>query len=1565
MSAHEIMKSVLMCSMHTPPTLPNSPSLLVHPTPGSKSVRFSTMSAHEIMKSAEVQVSERSLYQLPERKPTPFGVLDPRLGTTSKKGECTTCNGTLQDCAGHFGYIRLELPVYHMGYFKVILLIMQCICKNCGRILLSDEERRQWLKKFRHPRVEVLQKKAMVKRVSERCKRTRMCHYCGDHNGTVKKLTGTLKLSHDKYGKDMDAKDDVVRRMEAAVEANKEIAQHSSKVADDLNPVRVLWLMERMLDEDCELLDLYYRPERLIVTHLSVPPVAIRPSVVMESAAGSNEDDATMKLAVIIEVNSALRLGIQKGLPMPNLVENWDFLQLQVGLYINSELPGLPLAAQPTKPTRGFVQRLKGKQGRFRQNLSGKRVDFSGRTVISPDPNLKISEVAVPMHMAQLLTFPEAVSRHNIHKLRQLVINGTAKYPGANFVLYPNGNKWFLKYGDRRRVAAELKYGDIVERHLEDGDMVLFNRQPSLHRMSIMCHRARVMPWKTLRFNESVCNPYNADFDGDEMNMHVPQTEEARTEALLLMGVENNLCTPKNGEILVASTQDFLTSAFLITRRDTFYDRASFCLLCSYMTDGAMQVDIPTPALLKPVELWTGKQLIGVLVRPSAHDRVFVTLGVPEKTYSKKGGPFCVNDGFVFFRNSELLSGQLGKATLGNGSKLGLFALLMREYSAQVAAVCMNRLAKLSARWIGNHGFSIGIDDVQPSKHLYNEKQRAVEEGYDASLQHIQAFNEGRLTLQPGCNAAQTLEANITGELNRIREEAGKVCLRELHWRNSPLIMSQCGSKGSPINISQMVACVGQQSVGGKRAPNGFLHRSLPHFPRHDRSPQAKGFVANSFYSGLTPTEFVFHTMGGREGLVDTAVKTAETGYMSRRLMKALEDLSVAYDGTVRNASGGIVQMRYGDDGMDPAHMEGSDGGALNLDRTFTTCQALRPMRSDPPLFPDEMRAHMQTRFAAPEFADPESEGGCSTRFRDSVLGFLDKQLGAIEGTRRRLGLPVTKEETERGVEDAMEVDGKAGKEGVETEEGNGEGKGDGKVEGEGKGEGQEEAEGEGEGKKERVLERGVAEKVARNLCGITAKQLQVREQGVSGVLGMMMTEKVLERGVAEKVLERGVAEKVLERGVAEKVLERGVAEKVLERGVAEKVLERGVAEKVLERGVAEKVLERGVAEKVLERGVAEKVLERGVAEKVARNLCGVKAKQLQLFLDTCIRRYQSKRMEPGTAVGAIGAQSIGEPGTQMTLKTFHFAGVASMNVTLGVPRIKEIINAAKNISTPIVTVKLETDNDVKAARIVKGRIEKTTLGEVVKSMKTVLTPSQAMLSIRLDMHRISALQLDITAYTVADAITTASRLRMKLKAQHIRVVSADKLLVYSPEQDRRQLLFSLHSLRKKLPQVMVKGIASVERAVINDLGGGKYNLLVEGTNFGAVLGITGVDGCKTKSNHVMEVESVLGIEAARYAIMHEINYTMGSHGMTIDPRHMMLLADVMTYKGEVLGITRFGIAKMKDSVLMLASFEKTTDHLFDAAVHGRKDEIEGVSECIIMGIPMPVGTGLFKLKQK
>uniref|UniRef100_A0A1D1XDD4 DNA-directed RNA polymerase subunit n=1 Tax=Anthurium amnicola TaxID=1678845 RepID=A0A1D1XDD4_9ARAE len=1333
-----------------------------------KSIRFSTFSGEEIRKSAEVQVWNNRFYDA-NVKPVEHGLLDLRMGPGSKMGFCATCHGSFSDCPGHFGFLKLTLPVFNIGYFNSILNILKCICKSCARILLPEKERKEYLKKMRNPRSDISQKNAYVKAIRDKCKASR-CVRCGYINGVVKKGQSSLGIVQD-FTK---VHDESLEEFHSALShiKDKERFRRTHVLSSD----RVLTLFKSMVDEDCEVLHLADRPEKLIVTDIAVPPVAIRPSVFVDLKS-SNEDSITNMLRNIINTNSILREDLEGAAPAFKCLDCWAVLQALVAEYINSEAPGVA-----DSKNRGFVQRLKGKQGRFRGNLSGKRAEFTGRTVISPDPNLKITEVAIPILMARILTYPERVSQHNIEKLRQCVRNGPTKYPGANFVSHPDGTRLHLKYVERKNVANELKYGYIVERHLEDGDVVLFNRQPSLHRMSIMSHRARVMPWRTLRFNESVCNPYNADFDGDEMNLHVPQTEEARTEALLLMGVQNNLCTPKNGEILVASTQDFLTSSFLITRKDTFYDRAAFSLMCSYMNDGMDSIDLPTPALLKPVELWTGKQLFSVLIRPNAHTRVFLNLTVKERIYSKSRETMCHNDGFVYFRNSELLSGQLGKVTLGNGNKDGLFSVLIRDYNTHAAATCMNRLAKLSARWIGNHGFSIGIDDVQPGESLNRKKKETIENGYEECDKDICSYNKGNLQLQSGCNAAETLEASITKRLNDIREDTGKICMKELHWRNSPLIMSQCGSKGSAINISQMIACVGQQSVGGRRAPNGFIDRSLPHFHRNSKTPSAKGFVANSFYSGLTATEFFFHTMGGREGLVDTAVKTAETGYMSRRLMKSLEDLSTHYDQTVRNASGGIVQFVYGDDAMDPAKMEGEDGNPLNLNQLFSKIMATCPLGSHATLSPSEILQIVDKRLTE---TDMHTEGGSSDAFRKSLTDFISKTVAALKKTRKALQLD----------EDNI-------------------GKGD-----------------------------------------------------------------------------------------------------------------------------------------------------LDILENVASKISGISSKQLKVFLETCISRYHLKKVEPGGTVGAVGAQSIGEPGTQMTLKTFHFAGVASMNVTLGVPRIKEIINAAKNIKTPIITAALVCDN-VESARIVKGCIEKTLLGEVCKCVKIVLKSSQPHIVVVLDMEQIEALHMRISSYTVQQSILEHPKI--KLKHENIKVPTAYKLRIYPPQADRNCVQFELHSLRAILPKVIVKGIPTVQRAIINkENKDARCKLLVEGTNLLAVMGAPGVDGSKTTSNHVIEVCHTLGIEAARKCIIDEINYTMKSHSMKIDIRHMMLLADVMTYKGEILGITRFGITKMKDSVLMLASFEKTADHLFNASVNGREDQIEGVSECIIMGIPMQLGTGILKVRQR
>lgn len=374
--------------------------------------------------------------------------------------------------------------------------------------------------------------------------------------------------------------------------------------------------------------------------------------------------------------------------------------------------------------------------------------------------------------------------------------------------------------------------------------------------------------------------------------------------------------------------------------------------------------------------------------------------------------------------------------------------------------------------------------------------------------------------------------------------------------------------------------------------------------------------------------------------------------------------------------------------------------------------------------------------------------------------------------------------------------------------------------------------------------------------------------------------------------------------------------------------------------------------------------------------------KQLYSILNAALDKYDRAQIQPGEAVGAIGAQSISEPGTQMTLKTFHFAGVASMNVTLGVPRLKEIINASNLISTPIIEARLVQSDSMTSARIVKAKIEKTILGEVVSYIKEVNRPMTSYIAIKLDTATIQNLHLNITAASVKQAIlngpsagTKPAILRL-LKDRHISISErGHKLKIFAPDvkesskgiPSHQKIYFVIQALKAALPSVIVQGIPTVSRAVINEeinstTGKKDYYLLVEGYGLQEVMGCPGVLGDSSKSNHIIELQKVLGIEAARSVIASEIKYIMQAYGITVDRRHLTLLSDVMTFKGEVLGITRFGVAKMKESVLMLASFEKTTDHLFDAAVHSREDSIVGVSECIIMGVPIPIGTGLFKL---
>ncbi|GMG21676.1 unnamed protein product [Ambrosiozyma monospora] len=1424
-------------------------------------LEFGALSAADIVAQSEVEVSTRNLYDLDKgRVPVVDGALDTRMGVSGKFSECSTCNGDLSSCHGHFGHIKLALPVFHVGYFKATIQVLQTICKQCSSVLLDEATKRQFSNDLKRPGLDNLRRMRILKRIVDQAKKQRRCLKCGALNGTVKRAAAgsgpaSLKIIHDTFRwigkKGADEKLQWDEEFDQLFETNPDLEKFFKRCFDDLNPLKVLNLFKQISPRDCELLGIDPtkggRPEMYIWRYLPAPPVCIRPSVSVGDSSTSNEDDLTVKLTEIVWTSSMIRAGIQKGISINSLMEQWDYLQLACAMYINSDAATPSMGqggAKAAKPIRGFCQRLKGKQGRFRGNLSGKRVDFSGRTVISPDPNLRIDQVAVPDRMAKVLTYPETVTRYNRKKLQKLIINGPDVHPGANYLNKKNEEvKRNLRYGDRNKLAKFLSIGDVVERHIEDGDIVLFNRQPSLHRLSILSHFAKVMPWRTLRFNECVCTPYNADFDGDEMNLHVPQTEEARAEAMNLMGVKNNLLTPKSGEPIIAATQDFITGSYLISGKDSFYDRATFTQLLCMMSDADILYDIPPPTVYKPHFMWTGKQLFSLLIKPNHKSNVLINLDAKNKTFvpPPKGQPseMSPNDGFLIIRNSQVLAGVMDKSTLGDGKKHSVFYTILRDYGPVEAAKAMNRMAKLCARFLGNRGFSIGINDVTPSEDVKAKKEMLVESAYAKCDELIQLYKDGKLETQPGCNEEQTLEAKIGGLLSKVREEVGEMCIRELDKSNAPLIMASCGSKGSTLNVSQMVAVVGQQIISGNRVPDGFQDRSLPHFLKNSKTPQSKGFVRNSFFSGLTPPEFLFHAISGREGLVDTAVKTAETGYMSRRLMKSMEDVSAQYDETVRNSSNGIVQFNYGGDGLDPFDMEG-DARPVHFVRTWNHAFFITFDNADKGLYPYEIRELV-----------------------DSVLDALSDKLVRVDN----LGNPVSKEDYDK-IEYADIYD-------------------------------------------------------ARRDFYTSIKEF------INGKVKLLI-----------------------------------------------------------------KYRKDKNMEPLDEKPLMDLDLDSHAEQTAVDQLLKISKAMIEKFLDLCLTKYRKAQVEPGTAVGAIGAHSIGEPGTQMTLKTFHFAGVASMNVTLGVPRIKEIINASKVISTPIINAVLVNDEDERAARVVKGRVEKTLLEDVAFFIEDVYKESQCYLQVKVDLKTIDKLQLELNIDQIASAIVAAPKL--KISRGDIAIVGKNKIQILVSEMgtdfgkptarstgskeiaalalrdadererlERNALFFKIQALKRVLTKVVVKGLPDIARAVINVRDDGKKELLVEGYGLKGVMATDGVIATKTKTNHVLEIYQVLGIEAARSSIIGEIDYTMSSHGMAVDPRHIQLLGDVMTYKGEVLGITRFGLAKMRDSVLQLASFEKTTDHLFDAAFYMKKDLVEGVSERIILGQTMGIGTGAFKLAAK
>ncbi|KNH06360.1 hypothetical protein XU18_2865 [Perkinsela sp. CCAP 1560/4] len=1308
-------------------------------------------------------------------------VLHPGLGVDKADELCVTCSKNVYNCPGHYGFIRLEKPVFHVGFLLCIVRILRCICKLCGRVLLSDARLNQYAARYRNPRgLAFSQRKALFGKVFNEASRVYICPHCSSINGKVSRIkTGALRIVHQPSAKHLKQlpKGGHCHGRHGFGEASRyhgPLVSQANSMLQELTPEVVHALLSKMPNKDVLVLDMHpeSRPEWMILTHIHVPPKVVRPSPPPLTSGGVRHDDLTVLLNDVLVACNELRRHHVRGGTTQKHYELWDTLQISVARLIDDQLPNFPRTVRDkfAGQLTSYVGRLKGKGGRFRNTLSGKRVNFSGRSVISPDPNLSIHEVALPIQIAQRLTFPQHVTGQNIDASRELVRRGPDVYPGANFIIsVSTGEKRHLKhnYVSRQEIATRLQIGDVIERHIINGDTIVFNRQPSLHRLSMMCHVARVLPYRTLRFNECVCQPYNADFDGDEMNIHVPQTLEARAEALTLMSATQNLFSARNGCPIIAPLQDFLTGSFLLTKRDLFFSRLEITQIVAYFTSG-FQDHLPTPVVIKPQELWTGKQLIQLLVRNPqnfSHRREnraqneAATFTFSNKLGSSAAEAFnSVNDDNIHFYNNELLTGRLEKSTMGSGerAKCGYFHHIKKELGLEYAAECMGRLSKLTSRFLMEYGFSIGIDDVAPNADLHDTSRGIVRDGFRKAEELIEMYTKGHLFRRSGCTIEETLEKEIKGVLSEVRDMCGRLCIDSLHPSNAPLIMAKCGSKGSVLNISQMVVCVGQQIVNERRIDDHFSHRCTPHLPQKSREARARGFVENSFYSGLTPLEFVFHTMAGREGLVQSSIKTAQTGYLGRRIMKVLEDLTIQYDYTVRNADGCVVQLRYGEDSLDP-------------------------LKFDP--------ERLEYRREWDWFVSVESNivRNPSEAHLEALVGILHKFQSNPQG------------------------------------------------------------------------------------CFLTQNFIQ-------SVHTFCHSEFAQRRSVF------------------------------------------------------------------------------------------ISCAAFELFLKALNRKYTSFMCEPGTPCGVIAAQSLSEPTTQMTLRTFHFAGVSGMSVTQGVPRIEEIMDARRSISTPFVMLSLKDPRSLQAAKCMKASIERTYLYEVVKSITHVISSECCSIEVKFCPSLLRSRRIDFSVEKMRAAMgKTVRAQRLGLNADKISSLDEYTLVIAisSPTADA-DINENVDQIVTLIKGIVVGGIQTCAHALIRNTADKTsdpcYEIIVDTDDYKNLIVLDGVDANHSTCNHVASIEATLGIEAARTVIINEILAVMRVYALTVDVRHVMLLADAMTARGLVLGTTNAGLSKDRDSVLKLASFERTQEHIFNAASKYRCDSYLGISECIMLGLPAKIGTNLFGL---
>lgn len=855
------------------------------------------MSPEDIREMSVVKIETPDTYD-EDGYPIENGLMDPHLGVIDPSLKCRSCGYRGGECQGHFGSIELARPVIHVGFGDIIHKILRSTCNECGRVLLTDDEIFKYTEKIKDAQNHHENLTKILKEIYNEARRD-VCPHCEADQDDIT----------------IDKPVSIVQKMEG-----EDYKLTASEVRERL---------ERISDEDAFVLGVnpeVARPEWLVLTVLPVPPVTVRPSITLDTGERS-EDDLTHKLVDILRINQRLIENMEAGAPQLIVEDLWELLQYHVTTYFDNEASGVPPARHRSgRPLKTLAQRLKGKEGRFRSNLSGKRVNFSARTVISPDPNISINEVGVPEMIAKEVTVPAYVNDWNMDEMRTYIENGPNVHPGANYVIRTDGRKIRVYDETKDMILEKLEPGYIIERHLKDGDMVLFNRQPSLHRMSMMAHEVRVLPYKTFRLNLCVCPPYNADFDGDEMNMHVFQTDESRAEAKSLMRVQEHILSPRFGGPIIGAIHDHISGAYLLTKPGSeFSEEQALQIIRKSHLFNNENVDLKH--LKRKHENWTGKELFSLLL-PDDLNLVYKAEICQKCDVCKEEA--CDIDAYVVIEDGELKHGVIDEKAYGSFSGR-ILDKIVKEYGPARAREFLDRSTDLAICGIMKTGITTSTNDEEIPEEAQERINEHLRESENKVDKLVEAYENDYLEALPGRSLEETLEMKIMQVLGEARDVSGQIAENYLTMEhNHSVVMARTGARASMLNLTQITSCVGQQSVRGGRIHRGYIDRTLPHFRKNELGAKAKGFVHSSYKKGLDPIEFFFHAMGGREGLVDTAIRTAQSGYMQRRLVNALQDLQVKPSGLVTDNQGMVIQLMFGEDGVDPAKSDFGKAADLN-----------------------------------------------------------------------------------------------------------------------------------------------------------------------------------------------------------------------------------------------------------------------------------------------------------------------------------------------------------------------------------------------------------------------------------------------------------------------------------------------------------------------------------------------------------------------------------------------------------------------------------------------------------